>query len=398
MKKATRQHTKAHNSRLVLKTIYQQGPISRAAIARETHLTRTTVSDVVTEFMNDGLVEEVGHGPSVGGKPPILLSVVGGSRCLIGVDLADSEFRGGVVDLRGKIIHASKIPVNDSNGEAALELAYQLIDELVAATGTTSPLLGIGIGTPGLMDARKGVVRNAVNLDWRDLPLRDLLEARYNLPVYIANDSQAAALGEYIFGRNQEIPNLVFIKIGRGVGAGIVLNGQLYYGDGSGAGEIGHHLRVEDGGELCLCGNYGCLETVISSRAIIKQAREIARSNPNSMLHNFAATPEDINTNVVLQASEAGDEAVRQIVEQTGQYLSIAVANLIGVLNIHHIVIGGSIARFGEPLLNPIRQGLQQRSLAALAGETQVEGTNLGSNIVILGASALLLTNELGLI
>ena len=395
MKKATRQHTKTHNSQLVLKTIFQQGPISRADIARETQLTRTTVSDIVTKFINDGLVEEVGHGPSVGGKPPILLSVVDTSRYLIGVDLADSEFRGSVVDLRGRIVHSLKMPVNDSNGEAALELAYKLIDELVAAA--TSPLLGIGIGTPGLMDARQGVVRSAVNLDWVDLPLRNLLEARYNLPVYIANDSQAAALGEYIFGRNQEVPNLILIKVGRGVSAGIVLNGQLHYGDGSGAGEIGH-VRVMEDGEQCLCGNIGCLETVASSRAIIKRAREIAQDNPDSLLHNFAATPEDINTNAVLQAFKAGDEAVGQIIEETGRYLSIAVANLIGVLNIHHIFIGGSIARFGEPLLDPIRQEIRHRSLTALASETQVESTNLDSNIVILGASALLLTNELGLI
>jgi glucokinase-like ROK family protein len=395
MKKATRQHTKTHNSRLLLKTIYQQGPVSRADIARETHLTRTTVSDIVAEFMNDGLIEEVGYGPSVGGKPPILLSVVDNARCLIGVDLADSEFRGCVVDLRGKIVHSLKMPVNDSNGEAALNLAYALIDELV--TAATSPLLGIGIGTPGLMDARKGIVRNAVNLDWCDLPLRDLLEVRYNLPVYIANDSQAAALGEYIFGRNQEVPNLILIKVGRGISAGIVLNGQLHYGDGSGAGEIGH-VRVVDGGEQCLCGNYGCLETVVSSRAIIRQARESAQNNPDSLLHNYAATPEDINTNVVLQAFAAGDEAIGQIIDDVGKYLSISIANLVGVLNIHQILVGGSVARFGERLLDPIRQELQHRSLAALAGETRVESTNLDANIVILGASALLLTNELGLI
>jgi glucokinase-like ROK family protein len=395
MKKATRQHTKTHNSRLVLKTIYQQGPISRADIARETHLTRTTVSDIVTKFINEGLVKEVGQGPSVGGKPPILLSVVDSSRYLIGVDLADSEFRGSVVDLRGRLVHSLKMPVNDSNGEAALELAYKLIDELVAAA--TSPLLGIGIGTPGLMDARKGVVRNAVNLDWVNLPLRDLLEARYNLPVYIANDSQAAALGEYIFGRNQEVPNLILIKAGRGISAGIVLNGHLHYGDGSGAGEIGH-AKVADGNEQCLCGNIGCLETVASTRAIIKQAREIAQRQPDSLLHKFAASPEEINTNAILKAFEAGDEAVGQIVDRTGRYLSIAVANLISVLNVHHILIGGSIARFGEPLLDPIRQEIQHRSLTALADETQIESTNLDSNIVVLGASALLLTNELGLI
>ncbi len=395
MKKATRQQTKTHNKRLILKTIYAQGPISRAGIARLTHLTRTTVSDAVAELMKDGLVEEIGQGPSQGGKPPILLSVIDDSRHLIGIDLANSEFRGGVINLRGKIMRRCNLPVNDRNGQAALELAYQLIDELVAAT--SSPLLGIGIGTPGLMDARRGLVRKAVNLDWQDLPLRDLLEARYNLPVYIANDSQVATLGEYTFGCGQDISNMVVVKVGRGIGAGIVLNGRLHYGDGSGAGEIGH-VTVVEGGERCRCGHFGCLETVASSRAIVRRARAIARSDPHSTLHQFATSPEAINTGIVLQAFEAGDEALQQLIEEVGCYLGIAVANLVGVLNIQRILIGGSVARFGEPLLEPIRREIKQRSLATLADETHIEVTRLGIDIVLLGAAALLLTHELGLV
>jgi glucokinase-like ROK family protein len=270
-----------------------------------------------------------------------------------------------------------------------------MIDGLLELTAV--PILGIGIGTPGLMDVERGVVITAVNLDWQDLALADLLQARYNMPVIIANDSQVSALAEYSFGDHEDVSNLVVVKVGRGVGAGIVQNKELYHGDGFGAGEIGH-AKVADGNEQCLCGNIGCLETVASTRAIIKQAREIAQRQPDSLLHKFAASPEEINTNAILKAFEAGDEAVGQIVDRTGRYLSIAVANLISVLNVHHILIGGSIARFGEPLLDPIRQEIQHRSLTALADETQIESTNLDSNIVVLGASALLLTNELGLI
>lgn len=395
MKKATRQQTKAHNSHLVLKTIYHQGQVSRAGIARLTHLTRTTVSEIVAELMKEGLVEEVGQGPSKGGKPPILLSVVDDSRHLIGIDLANSEFRGGVINLRGKAKHRFNLPVNNRNGEAALALVYELLDELVAATDR--PLLGIGIGTPGLMDARRGVVRHAVNLNWQNLPLRDLLEKRYNLPVHIANDCQVAALAEYTFGESKNAPNLVVVKVGRGIGAGIVLNGQLHYGDGFGAGEIGHVVIVE-GGERCRCGHFGCLETMVSSRAIIKQAQAIAQSNPDSALHQLTTTTEALNTDVVLQAFEAGDESLQVVITEVGRYLGIAVANLVGTVNIHRIVIAGSVARFGPTLLEPIRQEMRRRSLAALANETWVDISNLGSDIVILGAAALLLTRELGLV
>jgi N-acetylglucosamine repressor len=395
MKKATRQQTKAHNTRLILKTIYDEGEISRADIARLTSLTRTTVSDAVAELIQqDGLVAEVGLGPSVGGKPPILLSVVDDARHLIGIDLAENEFRGAVINLRGKIKHRLSLPIHDRDGDSALALVYDLTDELVAVAD--SPILGIGIGTPGLMDARRGVVRNAVNLDWRDLPLGDLLEERYELPVYIANDSQVAALAEFTFGDSKDVSNLIVIKVSRGTGAGIVLNRQLYYGDGFGAGEIGHVAVVEDG-ELCRCGHYGCLETVTSSRAIVRRAQAIAKNDPHSTLHQFVATPEEINIDIVLQAFEAGDEALQQVIAEAGHYLGIAVANLVGALNVQRIVIAGSVARFGQALLEPIRQEMRQCSLAALASETHVEITSLGPDIVILGAAALLLTYELGL-
>jgi N-acetylglucosamine repressor len=396
MKKATQRQTRAHNSRLILKTIYDQGQVSRAGLARLSHLTRTTVSDVVAELIQDGLVAEVGQGPSAGGKPPILLSVVDDSRHLIGIDLANSEFRGSVINLRGKVRHHHSLSVSDRNGDAALALVYELIDALVAAA-TDAPLLGIGIGTPGLMDARRGVVRNAVNLDWQNLPLGDLLEERYNLPVYIANDSQVAALAEYTFGDRGNGSNLIVVKVGRGIGSGIVLNGRLYYGDGFGAGEIGHVMVVE-GGERCRCGHFGCLETVTSSRAIIRRAQAIAKSDPHSTLHQFVTTPEEINTDVVLQAFEAGEEALRPVIAEVGRYLGMAVANLVGALNVQRIVIAGSVARFGQALLEPIRQGVSRHSLAALANETRIEVTDLGPDIVLLGAAALLLSHELGIV
>lgn len=393
--KATRQQTKNHNSKLVLKIIYDHGQVSRADVARITHLTRTTVSSLVGEMIEDGLVKEVGHEPSKGGKPGTLLSVMDDARHLIGIDLANSEFRGGVLNLRGQVIHRLSLPVDERDGEAALELAYRLIDELVATT--TKSLLGIGIGTPGLMDPQHGLVRRAVNLGWRELPLRDLLAKRYNLPVYIANDSQVAALAEYTFGRTSSTPHLVVVKVGRGIGAGIVINGQLYWGDGFGAGEIGHVKVVEDG-ERCGCGHFGCLETVASSRAIIRKAQAIAQNNPSSVLHQFATSPEAINTEAILQAAEAGDEALRAVITEAGHYLGVAVANLVGVLNIQNIVIAGSVARLDEALLEPIREEMRQRSMEMLATDTCVETSHLGQDIVIQGAAALLLANELGIV
>jgi glucokinase-like ROK family protein len=392
--KLTREQTRAHTRRLVLKTIYEREEISRADVARETRLTRTTVSDVVGELMEQGLVEEIGYGPSEGGKPPILLSVADDSRHLIGIDLASDEFCGAVVNLRGEIRYQATLPLNGQAGDAALALVFELVDRLMAATD--SPLLGIGIGTPGLMDPHDGIVRRSVNLNWEDLPLRSLLQERYGLPVYVANDCQVTALAEYTFGNGREAENLVVIKIGHGVGAGIVLNGQLFYGDTFGAGEIGHVTVVENG-QPCRCGNFGCLETVASARAIVQQARTIAQNDSHSLLHSFARHPEAITISMVCEAAMAGDEALRKVIQNVGRYLGIVVANLIGVLSVQHIFIAGSVTCLDRILLDVIQEEMTCRSLAPVAAETQVRMSSIGPDIVILGASALVLIRELGL-
>ena len=393
--KATRAQTKNHNKTLILKTIYDQGEMSRADIARLTRLTRPTVSSIVAELIDEGLVAEVGYGPSEGGKPPILLNVVDDSRHIIGLDLANSEFRGAVIDLRGNILQRRSLPVNDRDGAAALQLVYQLTEELVAVA--TSPILGVGLGTPGLMNPAAGVVHRAVNLDWLDLPLRDLLQSRVHLPIYIANDSQVAALGEYTFGGQHQTTNLIVVKVGVGVGAGIVINGQLHYGDGYGAGEIGH-IRVTDNGLRCRCGNVGCLETVVSSRALIQQAQQLWHSDAGAQLRQVASSPADLTTDLLLQASQSGDTALEQVISQMGQKLGQSLANLVGILNIRHIVIGGSLARFGETLVGPARQEMRQHLQSVHANETTVAPATLGDDIVIFGAAALLLANELALV
>jgi len=218
MKKATHQQTKQHNRDLILKTIFVHESISRAEIARITHLTRTTVSDVVAGLMIEGLVKEIGFGASIGGKYPILLSVVADSRYLIGLNLAQDKFVGAIVNLRGEIKEMVEAPVHDDNGENALNLVYQITDQLMKKK--IKPIVGIGVGTPGLVNTREGVVVNAVNLEWQDLPLSQLLEKKYKLPVRVLNDSQAAAIGEFVYG-GEHAPdeNMVVVNVIHGIGA-----------------------------------------------------------------------------------------------------------------------------------------------------------------------------------
>jgi N-acetylglucosamine repressor len=377
MKKATRQQTKQHNRDLVLRTIFGSESISRAEVARVTNLTRTTVSDVVNSLLVEGLVEEVGHGESIGGKSPILLSIVADSRYLIGLNLGQDKFIGAVVNLRGEIKEVVEAPVHDDNGENALQLVYQILDQLTRKK--LKPIVGIGVGTPGLVNTRDGVVVNAVNLEWQDLPLGQLLEKKYKLPVLILNDSQAAAIGEFVYGGGHEPDeNLIVVNVIHGIGAGILINGRLFQGDGGGAGEIGH-VVVQENGELCRCGKLGCLETVASARAVVQQMKM------NSLDH-------------VVLSFQNGDKKASTVIGKAGHYLGASLANLIGTLNIHRIVLTGDMTRFGEQWLTAVRTSMQTSAFSRMAEGTKLEIGKLDYRACILGSSAFLLLDDYSLL
>ncbi|OGO34485.1 MAG: hypothetical protein A2Z16_16535 [Chloroflexi bacterium RBG_16_54_18] len=389
MKKATHQGTREHNRHLVLKTVFEHDLTSRAEIARITSLTRTTVSEMIADLIQEGLVSEVGVGSSLGGKSPILLSLEEDSRYLIGLDLAQDEFRGAIVNLRGKIKHMVTLPLSRQDSREPLALVYQILDKLMQAA--CQPVIAISAGTPGLVNTSEGVVVNAVNQDWRNLPLASLLQKRYRLPVFVYNDSQAAAMGEFTYGSDHQAENnLVVINVGHGIGSGIILNGQLFQGDSGGAGEIGHIVVVLEGGRPCRCGHFGCLETVASGQALIQQVQStlVAKTGMPSWV-----SPQPLDLDVVEQLNADGNLLVHELVETAGRYLGLAAAILVGTLNIHRIVLVGEMTRFGQPWLEAVRSSMQQSALATLAQDTQVEIGKLERNTIILGVCALLSNN-----
>ena len=377
--KATHQQMRTFNQQLVLRALHDHSPLSRADLARLTGLTRTSVGDLVGTLIDDGLIEEVGRGQSTGGKSPILLRVAPDGRHLIGLDLGEA-FSGAVVNLRGDILRSIRLPLDGRNGDAAVELVFQLVDALRAAD--RSPLLGIGIGAPGVIDTSTGTVRWSVNLNWADLPLGQLLEQRYGVPVVVANDSHAAALAELTFFRRPRPNNLMVIKVGRGVGAGIILNGQLFQGDGYGAGEFGH---VSMGGTdaPCRCGRVGCLETMASMRALVDAAS--------------AVEPSITDESGLVTAFLAGVTAIRRIVLDAARELGVAIGWLIGVLNVRYVLLVGPVAAFGEDWLSEVQGSARSSVLALLARDTQIEFGHVHDDVVVLGASALLMEQQLGL-
>ncbi len=391
--KATHQKTKQHNRDLVLKTIFNQQPISRAEIARVTKLTRVTVSDMVNICLAEGLVEEVGFGTSLGGKSPILLSVVPDSRYIIGLNLGQDKFIGSIVNLLGEMKETIEIPINHSDKQHALQYVYQILNQLMSKKW--NPIVGIGVATPGLVNTQEGIIVDAVNLEWQDFPLAHLLEEHYHLPVRVLNDSQAAAIGEFVYGGNHRSDgNLVVVNVRHGIGAGILINDQLFQGDGGSAGEIGH-LMVQENGYLCRCGRRGCLETVSSAKAVVQRVQENLNEYPSS---DLAHHPGPLSLDLIQKAYQDKDPLAVKVVNAAADYLGFSLANLVGTLNIHKIVITGEMVQFGEMWLDEIRKSMQQACLLRVALDTIIEIGKLDFRGYILGASAFLLLNDYSLL
>lgn len=393
LKKATRQDTKKHNRDLVLKAFFDHESISRAEIARITGLTRATVSSTVSTFLDEGLVEYIGRGESIGGKAPKLLSLIADARYLVGINLEEEQFVGAIINLQGEIKEELTLPLGETDGQAAVELICQILDQLL--TNHWSPVVGIGIAAPGLINTREGVVVNAVNLEWQDLPLAALIRERYSLPVAILNDSQAAAIGEYVYGQEHKAnKNLIVVSVRHGIGAGILIDGKIFQGDGGGAGEIGHVVVHKDG-LPCRCGKKGCLETVASSRAIVQRAQELATNSPDSILPK---QPTEITFESVTQAFFAKDALAQSIVTEAGRYLGASIANLISILNIHNIILTGSMTVFGESWLQAIQDATSQAAFKNMALDTKIKLGKPKLRSPLLGASASMLLNNYSLL
>jgi predicted NBD/HSP70 family sugar kinase len=257
------------------------------------------------------------------------------------------------------------------------------------------PIVGIGIGTPGLVNTRDGIVVSAVNLDWQDLPLAQLVEQRYNLPITVLNDSQATAIGELVYGGDYHSEeNLIVVTVRYGIGAGILIKGKLFQGDGGGAGEIGH-VVVQENGLLCRCGKSGCLETIASTRAVLQRALMLA---PQYSESGIATHPHDLTLEQIKSAYVADDPLAVRVVNDAASALGGSIADLVSILNIQKIVLTGDMTIFGEPWLQIIRDTMNQAALARIAQNTQIEIGQLDFRACILGASAFMLLDDYSLL
>jgi glucokinase-like ROK family protein len=394
--KLTAQQLKEHNQQLVLNAIYSGEATSRVAIARATSLTRPTVSQIVAELLELGLVHEAGPGESSGGKPPTLLNFTDDAFQIIALHLGGRLTVGLVTDLRGRITTRASQPINRRDSDSIIGGLCAVLEEL--RRETTRPLLGIGISAPGLVDHHTGVVRYSTHLNWHDIPVVERLAecCAGDVPIYLENDTNLAALGERVFGVGDGVDNLVIVMVGsRGVGAGLIVNGEIYHGSIGGAGEIGHS-PVAGNSVACMCGRRGCLEAVSSGWALIGRASRAGLDYPGS--HTRLGSPNGFTIDDLSAAVAVGEPAAEALAREAGHYLGLAVATLISTLNPQRVIIGGSVAALGKPLFDSLQCTVSEHTLGLLAEATEIFPASLGNDAYTLGAVAQVLGNELGVV
>lgn len=378
---------KSLNRTLVLTTIRNLGPISRADIAKKTMLTPPTVTNIVSELLEERFIVESEIGASSGGRKPILLKLNSRSFAIVGVDVGITSIKSVLTDLDAGIIREIRSPLPPRpDADAFLELLFRPVAELIGSAAPDQPVLGIGVGMHGLVNPEEGVSIYAPNLNLRQVPIRASLESAFGLPVYVENDVVAMALGEQWFGGGQQADHFICINIGVGVGAGIVLNRQIFRGSSYSAGELGH-TTVDLNGPRCSCGNYGCLQTLVSGPAIAENVQnEIALGRKSMLLPPDPSDLRSITGEHVYEAALKGDELALETFGKAGRLLGISLTNMIHTLNPQKIILGGGVAQAGELLTRPLTDTVQSRALESSVTNLIIETSQLGDRATAIGA------------
>jgi predicted NBD/HSP70 family sugar kinase len=343
-------------------------------------------------LIEENLVQAVGRGESLGGKRPVLLSLNHNARLIMCLDLSQRRFAGALMNLRGEMVYQVPPGGIPFTGQDAYQRVVAVLDELKSQC--TVPILGIGIGTPGMVDVDQGVILQALRMKWSNFPLKSKLEQVYSLPVHIVNDGHIAAIAEYTFGDWADVPNLVVLKSGEGVGSGILLDGKLHFGDRFIAGEIGH-IQVADNQIRCECGQEGCLETEAGSIVLLTKARTLAEYD-DSWLPDGVTIPQ-ITMEHIRFAYLAGNKQITEMVNRSARAIGIALSYITNILDVRQVVLAGDMVGFGERFSDTISYEVNQRFLLNTKSNTKVGLSTLGENHILFGATALVLSRELGL-
>ncbi|MDH6224183.1 MULTISPECIES: ROK family transcriptional regulator [Streptomyces] len=369
------------NLERVVRAVRLAGSLTQAEIARTTGLSAATVSNIVRELKDAGMVEVTPT--SAGGRRARSVSLSGDAGIVVGIDFGHTHLRVALGNLAHQVLAEETEPLDvDVSAAQGFDRAEQLVRRLIdSVDADRSKIAGVGLGVPGPIDLESGTLGSTAILPgWRGTRPAEELEARLGVPVHVDNDANLGALGELTWGSGRGVRDLAYIKVASGVGAGLVIDGKIYRGPGGTAGEIGH-ITLDESGPVCRCGNRGCLETFTAARYVLPLLRPT---------HGPELTME-----AMVRLAKEGDPGCRRMIGDIGRHVGSGVANLCNLLNPGRIVIGGDLAEAGELMLGPIRESVGRYAIPSAARQLSVVPGGLGGRAEVLGALALAL-NEVG--
>ncbi len=391
-------YLKELNQSRILNLLREEGHLSRIELSHRTQLDAKTITNVVNTLLEKRLIRSGGFGASRGGRPREMLELNPGYGYSIGIDLGASQLSGILTDFQVSILSRGRLGIGyNRDKDNIIEKIKGLIVRLIKDSGIKKEkILGIGFVVPGIIDQEKRVCRYAVNIKgWRDVPVCRILEEQFSLPTSLEESSRAMAWAERCFGRGRKKDNFIFLDLGIGIGCGIISQGRLHYGATLSAGEIGHTI-VELKGRRCRCGNRGCLETVASGAAIPQIVNSALKKGKKSIIGAMVkGRLSKITARTVAEAAKGGDELAIDTLKKAGQYLGVAVANLINILNPSTIIVGGGLAEAGESLLGPMKESIKRYAVRPSAEVVEIFLSGLGEDAGSLGAVTLVLNKIL---
>jgi glucokinase-like ROK family protein len=385
------------NERRVLQLIHAKRNISRIELAKETGLSAPSITAIVQNLIERGLVAESGHNSSALGRKPVSLSLRDDAGFLVGVDLGSFFTRVVVTNIRGTLVYREEFETGMCDGrDLVLSRTLKEIHKAIDESGTTKTALkGIGMGHSGVIDVTKGLVlsfpRPGQMAEWKNVPLRDILEGEFGVPCLVEDSVRAIATAEKHFGLGAGLDDFIYVDVGMGIGAAIFIGGNLYRGPGGSAGEFGH-MTVDEHGQLCCCGNYGCLETVASCASIIQSVKGAIEKGVDSRVRELAhGDLNRISIEMIGQAAMQNDSLSFRVLHEAVSHIAIALADVVNLLNPHVLIFGGALFRSAPELfLEPLKRTIKQRALEKSANEVELKISTLGSEAGALGAGRLI--------
>ena len=379
---------------VILDLLRRRGAVTRPVVARETGFGRAVVAQRLADLQVRGLIVEAGSEASSGGRPPRQLSFNAGRGHVFVADLGATSIDAAVADLGGWILaHRSEDADVAAGPEAILARVELLFDDLNATTpGLPGTLWGIGVGVPGPVEfSTARPVSPPIMPGWDGYPIRERLSARYGVPVWVDNDVNVMALGERAEGIARGYDDVIFVKIGTGIGAGIISHGSLQRGAEGSAGDVGHIQVVADSAVICRCGKVGCLEAVAGGAALGRAAMRAAEQGESPMLAAVLERRGALSARDVSEAARHGDQTSIQLLRQAGRLVGQMLATAVNILNPSLIVVGGGVAGAGDILIASIREVIYGRSTPLATRRLQVQQSTLGERTGVTGAAAMVL-------